>query len=291
MSNIIHATIDENFPIAGQDNSSQGFRTNFDLIKSALEVAKDEITDLENNVVRTDQDNDLNNVSLNNFIARNYYEPVINGSTAAGAGQSNFWDVSGENSGSYWKGIANTDEVIILRSWPSTGSTTTVYKIRLEFSSTGNNSKTFDAASGSGIINYTSNQLTITNHGFVNGDIVNYNNGGNTSIGGLTNNSMYYTKVINTNVLELHSNSTLTGLVDLVTGSTGNHTLTKRYKITIQSSGGNCWRDDSGKFLENTGGTQSIILSQSSTVRTIIEAWSYDGGSNVFLNYLGQFQV
>lgn len=288
MSNIIFGTIDQTFPIAGQDNSSQGFRTNFSIIKSALETAKNEITDLEINVVRTDQDNDLNNVSLNNFIARNSLEPVINGPLTQ---PTNYWDVSGELSGSFWKGTANSDELIILRTWPSTGSTTSVYKIRIELTSSGNNSKTFNAANGAGVVNYTTNQITISNHGFSNGDAINYSNGGNATIGGLTNDSMYYTKVINTNVLELHSNSSMTNIIDLVSGSTGNHSITKRYKVTIQSQAGNCWRDDSGKFLENTGGTQSIVLSQSLSVKTVLEAWSYDGGSNVFLKYIGQFQV
>ena len=35
-SNIISTTINENFPIAGQDNDSQGFRDNFNVIKTSL---------------------------------------------------------------------------------------------------------------------------------------------------------------------------------------------------------------------------------------------------------------
>lgn len=35
------------FPIAGADNDSQGFRTNFTQIKSALRVASTEISDLQ----------------------------------------------------------------------------------------------------------------------------------------------------------------------------------------------------------------------------------------------------
>jgi len=47
MSNINSADIDELFPVAGQDNDSQGFRDNFSLIKTALATAKSEITTLE----------------------------------------------------------------------------------------------------------------------------------------------------------------------------------------------------------------------------------------------------
>ena len=32
-SNITYTTIDEQFPVAGQDNDSQGFRDNFSIIK------------------------------------------------------------------------------------------------------------------------------------------------------------------------------------------------------------------------------------------------------------------
>lgn len=47
MSNINAADINELYPVAGQDNDSQGFRDNFDLIKTALTTAKTEITALE----------------------------------------------------------------------------------------------------------------------------------------------------------------------------------------------------------------------------------------------------
>lgn len=48
-SNIVPGNIDETFPLAGQDNSSQGFRDNFASIKNNLLTAKDEITDLQAN--------------------------------------------------------------------------------------------------------------------------------------------------------------------------------------------------------------------------------------------------
>ena len=48
MSNINAADINELYPVAGQDNDTQGFRDNFDLIKNALQTAKTEITTLEN---------------------------------------------------------------------------------------------------------------------------------------------------------------------------------------------------------------------------------------------------
>jgi hypothetical protein len=43
--------IDGTYPVAGQDNSSQGFRDNFTNIKNNFELAYDEITDLQNKVL------------------------------------------------------------------------------------------------------------------------------------------------------------------------------------------------------------------------------------------------
>ena len=58
-SNINFAAINENFPVAGQDNDTQVFRDNFDTIKTNFSEAKTEITDLQDNSARTDSDNDF----------------------------------------------------------------------------------------------------------------------------------------------------------------------------------------------------------------------------------------
>jgi hypothetical protein len=43
--------IDTSYPVAGQDNSTQGFRTNFTNIKTNFQFAEEEINDLQTNVV------------------------------------------------------------------------------------------------------------------------------------------------------------------------------------------------------------------------------------------------
>jgi len=43
--------IDSQYPVAGQDNSTQGFRTNFTNIRTNFQYAEDEITELQNNVL------------------------------------------------------------------------------------------------------------------------------------------------------------------------------------------------------------------------------------------------
>ena len=60
MTSLINfAAINENFPVAGQDNDTQVFRDNFDTIKTNFSAAKTEITDLQDNAARTDQDNEF----------------------------------------------------------------------------------------------------------------------------------------------------------------------------------------------------------------------------------------
>lgn len=86
-SNINFAGINERFPVAGQDNDTQVFRDNFDTIKTSFRTAQTEITDLQNNVARTDLDNDFNLKKISNAVLQknrfekfnwgNYSEPSI----------------------------------------------------------------------------------------------------------------------------------------------------------------------------------------------------------------------
>jgi hypothetical protein len=50
-SNINPNNIDGTYPVAGQDNNSQGFRDNFTNIKSNFQYAEDEINDLQSKVI------------------------------------------------------------------------------------------------------------------------------------------------------------------------------------------------------------------------------------------------
>ena len=73
---INYLSINENFPVAGQDNDTQVFRDNSDTIKTSLRNAKDELTDILTNAAYKDEANDfeLNNISnavlVNNRIGK-----------------------------------------------------------------------------------------------------------------------------------------------------------------------------------------------------------------------------
>lgn len=79
-SNINYTSINENFPVAGQDNDTQVFRDNFDTIKTSLRSASTEITDLQDNVVRKDTDNDLNLNIVTKAVFQNTREQKFDGS-------------------------------------------------------------------------------------------------------------------------------------------------------------------------------------------------------------------
>lgn len=73
-SNINYASINENFPVPGQDNDTQVFRDNFDTIKNSLSTAKTEVGDLLDNAARVDADNDFNENRIVNAVLRDIKE-------------------------------------------------------------------------------------------------------------------------------------------------------------------------------------------------------------------------
>ena len=70
-SNINYLSINENFPVAGEDNDTQTFRDNFDTIKTSLRSAQEEITDLQANTAKTNADNNFSNKEITDAVFRN----------------------------------------------------------------------------------------------------------------------------------------------------------------------------------------------------------------------------
>ena len=70
-SNINYENVDETFPIAGQDNDSQGVRDNFSTIKSSLAAAKTEISDLQEDAAKLNVNNNFNQTEISNAKLRN----------------------------------------------------------------------------------------------------------------------------------------------------------------------------------------------------------------------------
>lgn len=82
--------------------------------------------------------------------------------------------------------------------------------------------KTFNAATN---VTYGTDRITITSHGLVNLDEVEYDNNGNTDIYPLVTGATYYVKRISANVIELYTDDALLNKVNLRSGQTGTHHL------------------------------------------------------------------
>lgn len=75
-SNITPDNIDANFPVAGAQNNTQGFRDNFNLIKNSLTAAKSEIEALQTDTAKNNTDNNFAGNKLTNMQLENYTETV-----------------------------------------------------------------------------------------------------------------------------------------------------------------------------------------------------------------------
>lgn len=90
-SNINPNNIDGAYPVAGQDNDSQGFRTNFTNIRNNFTNAKSEIEDLQGKVILksaltgTSLNNNMAGAELSGALIKDFRETLINFGTAGGA--------------------------------------------------------------------------------------------------------------------------------------------------------------------------------------------------------------
>lgn len=130
MSQINSDNINEEFPIQGQDNPSQGFRNNFLYIKQGLATAKAELTDLQNNSARKNTDNNFSGRILENVIVNHVSEFFKNKGNVSGV---NVIANVGEAQVQKLKFTANS--TLRFTGWPSIGSTGKNYRIRLHLCS------------------------------------------------------------------------------------------------------------------------------------------------------------
>ena len=85
-SNIVPGNINGNYPIAGQDNSSQGFRDNFTGIRNNFTEAKTEIEALQSNKANLNASNNFSGNTVSNAVLKDNGETVYNhGTVSSGA--------------------------------------------------------------------------------------------------------------------------------------------------------------------------------------------------------------
>jgi hypothetical protein len=126
-SEIVSTTIDAEFPVAGIDNDTQGFRDNFSVIKQSLASAEAEVTLLQSGTAKRDENN---NFAGNDLIDGNLFattqEYLLKGTTDSGAIDISF------SGGHYQKLIVNQTLAVNFNLWP-TRTVPNHAKMRVEF--------------------------------------------------------------------------------------------------------------------------------------------------------------
>ena len=83
-SNIVPGNVDATYPKAGQDNSSQGLRDNFNSIKNNFTEAKSEIEAMQTNKANLNSANNFNGVAIQNAVMKDNGEVVYSHGTVGG---------------------------------------------------------------------------------------------------------------------------------------------------------------------------------------------------------------
>jgi len=99
-SNINPNNIDGTYPVAGQDNDSQGFRDNFTNIKNNFTYSRDEITDLQSKVILKSAlgpgsaaaDNDMNNAMIYRATLKSYNQSFTDLGTVSSIASISYLD-------------------------------------------------------------------------------------------------------------------------------------------------------------------------------------------------------
>lgn len=114
--------IDGAYPVAGQDNNSQGFRDNFTNTKTNFEYASEEITDLQNKAVLkaaltgTTLNNDMQGAVLSNAQFQDISETVVAIGTVSGSQTINY------SLGSYQTLTTNGSVSLGFSNFPAAGT-------------------------------------------------------------------------------------------------------------------------------------------------------------------------
>ena len=158
--------IDGAYPVAGQDNDSQGFRDNFTNTSTNFQYAADEITDLQNNAVLkaaltgTTLDNDMNGSLLYNFEASQVAGAVNPLGTTSGTVTLDW------TNGSYQTLTTSGSVVLGFTNFPASGVSASIV-LRITVTSTGY-TLTLPGAVSIGTSNlqgYASNVITFSTTG------------------------------------------------------------------------------------------------------------------------------
>lgn len=148
-SNINYAAIDENYPVSGQDNDTQGFRDNFSYIKTSLQNAKAELEDLQTKAVLKGEltngenvDNNLGGGSIYNGSYKDFHGETF----AKTVSSQEDIDVTSASAQVF---TLTSDTNFTFRNWPGTSSVGKYAIVRIHVkSNSGTPSATFYSENG-----------------------------------------------------------------------------------------------------------------------------------------------
>ncbi len=156
-SQINETGVNKDYPVAGQDNDSQGFRDNFNIIKDNFVAAKTEIEELQDisaklNVANNFLGNDISGANLvNNTEAHHPSAGTVSTSQNVNV-----------NNGPYQTIVVGADVTLTLSSWTDVNDKTN--KVRLFIRSADvDRTVTFASNAGAGVLKRNSNWPTSDN--------------------------------------------------------------------------------------------------------------------------------
>jgi hypothetical protein len=305
-SNINYLSINEQFPVAGQDNDTQVFRDNFDTIKSSLNTAKTEITDLINNTAKLNEDNDfegnvISNAKINDARYLKFDGGVISGLiTEVGIEYSNgVYQVFtfGIDSGFTFNGFSETDFTKIsleltansLPNSETVGSLSigTSYKIISAGDAVTNYSLLGATSNTPGTVFQATETGTVSANGYTfrSDTVYKISSVGTTNwaaVGWISSGPSNPTPAIGDKFTGNGTQTTGDG-----TATIGDGVVQEVRKISFISTGGLSFRKSPNFPNIGTSGTPAISL-DSPTEPIIVEIWKHDS-NRVFINYLGKF--
>lgn len=265
-SNINAGGIDANYPVAGQDNDTRGFRDNFGYIKNSLEAAKTEIEDLQAKVVLKGQldngsavDNNLGGGSVYNGSYSDFHGETFSDTIEASPTDTINIDVTAGNAQVF---TIKRDVDFTFRNWPGTSSVGKFATVRIHLLSI----NTLSTNAGSFVIGkkYTIISQGTDNLGTPESELTDF------TLIGATNNDV--------------------GTVFTATGAgAGTGTARPHFEATFYSENGGIFHCEENVTLDNQSPAHPKIKVSPSGKHNVIEVWSVSNGNDLYVRYLGEF--
>jgi hypothetical protein len=270
------ALIDQTYPKAGQDNDSQGFRDNFNNTKDSLSLASASIVELQSKAVlkagigtNDTVTNDLAGSSITNGQFNTFYATAYSPTAPVTTGQ--YVDLA---NGSFQSFVMGSDIDFTFRGWPTAGQYAVVRLVLTAQDPTIPRTATFNS--------YQSQNIYYGNGGIINQ---------------LTPSSSF--KVPATYVrpatLAATAAATKIKLTDVSNLRVGNRvTYTNNNSSGTVSTTISAINPDTGEItIANAVVTGGILLNDPITISytgaRVIEAFTYDGGSSVYISVVSDF--